>query len=962
MSLGGGNMVQRTEKYQGQGLSLFVRFALLLGLTSLLLSGCGSTPATGMRIATMNGQFRVAPATTSECCRYMGDSRVALLAAEIRDSQYDVIAMQEIFDDAAQDGLSDKLRRNYPHIIRFVDGDADRRDVDDLEDMQRYLDGDLVVGSGFPAIICAFFGDSCQDSGLMLLSKFPFEPLPPGISAMPADQLKAESAGASWGGVAFLEFSECTGFDCQANKGVALVRIKHPGGQIYNVFWAHLQAGNSELEKLVRIAQLRQVRQFIEGSLTSAKRQTEHVFFLGDLNVNGQSNSLTRDEWDTTFGPVATTARGFFSQELSDQYESMVDIAGIPIIDRDPGLTSGSTRERTRLDYILHNTPNGPALNEPLCAQHVAKTYDLYRDSIGREAAFGTAGLRPLSDHVGVAIDLNFPFHACRPSTAEVLFRSTSVREIRDDPSKFILSQAGSVQWFRIDSPGTYSISVLPTSAGLVGFQVFRVNNMSIEHLPYGYVGTSEAIPQTGGRFDIEEGGFFVKVYSPDLSTASYRLDVKRHQCSSPTDSCMLYPNRNPAQSFQFPLPTVGSPNELWFDIHTETSFSGAPQTIDFFANQIGSSALLVDHDFVLFDALGTSLASIAAGTPASLTRIGEDERVYRRLLVRRADPTSSRFIDVGWDTDLLILKLGALTAVEETDDVGGGDEDDNVRMNLWMESTYVFRNGSRIALGAFKEDDFKPLPTYMACPIGYLSRPTVAFTTGIILEEDDPLENDWLRGVADNRIGGREIRLIEAEDSGAPARAGNPTTPSGNGFSLMENDTEYRLSFDILRTTNNLRRPTGTRINGWIYCPLKSAEADTDGDGIEDDVDLNDNPSESFSDTINGLHGKTLGAILNRGDRTWRIIDEPNIAATIPNDGVRITVGPGRLEGVVQGLTGSCSPSIRLAIPPSSTTTEIVFSCGSINVQVDRGFVELKDNGRNIYLHAGQARTFKKH
>jgi hypothetical protein len=111
---------------------------------------------------------------------------------------------------------------------------------------------------------------------------------------------------------------------------------------------------------------------------------------------------------------------------------------------------------------------------------------------------------------------------------------------------------------------------------------------------------------------------------------------------------------------------------------------------------------------------------------------------------------------------------------------------------------------------------------------------------------------------------------------------------------------------------------------------------ADDDGDGIYNIIDTEPTTySNHFSDESLDPPGTTSGTILDRGDQSLVIKEEPN------PDGVRITAAP-------SGGTTPASVSVCGGVAAISLTAgdEAVVTCGSATVQVFVGPVEVELDG----------------
>lgn len=170
-----------------------------------------ATTATGdaLRIGTYNVQFLPGGfGNDGSPCGFSGSddtTRPHKIAERIKKSGYDIIALNEVFDEDSRGTFLAELMGTYPHYVAYLT--------------------DSTV--------------TTEDSGLMLFSRFPFEPLP--------DTTFQVHSGDCWASdcnkVAFYEYGRADGDDARSEKGVGFVRIRNPQtNRIYNVLFTHMQA------------------------------------------------------------------------------------------------------------------------------------------------------------------------------------------------------------------------------------------------------------------------------------------------------------------------------------------------------------------------------------------------------------------------------------------------------------------------------------------------------------------------------------------------------------------------------------------------------------------------------------------------------------------------------------------------------------------------------------------------
>jgi endonuclease/exonuclease/phosphatase family metal-dependent hydrolase len=77
-------------------------------------------------------------------------------------------------------------------------------------------------------------------------------------------------------------YNDCTKADCFASKGTALIEITLPSGRAIQIAGTHLQAGQKDLSREIRMKQLEQVKSLLSASVKKNVPQ----FVIGDLNLD----------------------------------------------------------------------------------------------------------------------------------------------------------------------------------------------------------------------------------------------------------------------------------------------------------------------------------------------------------------------------------------------------------------------------------------------------------------------------------------------------------------------------------------------------------------------------------------------------------------------------------------------------------------------------------------------------
>jgi hypothetical protein len=667
-------------------------------------------------IGTYNAQFLPRFAGRNECCDDR-PNRASELADRIVASGYDVIALNEMFTGPAKWALVEALSvRGYPHFVQMLDGTGIRTSLEPVDfPVVRFIGRVLKVLPpalrDFCFILRLVPGLSCQDSGLMLFSRYPFVPLP--ADTHRADRVRASSAGVPWRDVGFVQFDVCSNakFDCFANKGAGLVRVRHPEtGAIFTIVFTHLQAGSTGPASRARQRQFAQIRALIDDTVPDPGVSSQHVILLGDLNTRGdlgnefeshaRFDDFGRPEWHGRFGAGAHEVDGFFHHVLRDAWEFEMHAREVAFEARDRGLSSdvhsptefdapgapppagddGGGGGPDRLDYVLRDFTLDPATNDVLCYQHLTIAHNLAFSGPGEliyEAGLGQAGVNDLSDHYGVNASVNWWAPFCSSGQA----RAITAAELNNpagtavfDSAEYRIEHPGGMQWFRLDDPGTYSFALynsngLPAAEGEVRFRVFLSTSMST---PLGSwngerarFADSSGQSHAGLKFHVPSGPFYVRIDHPDRrQTGRYTLVVHRHGCTSLEDDCILLPNESEPVVRSLPASAIGFDGSLFFQVATDGPVDDAAQELRFFLApppDTGSSEFGRPFALALLTGEGTLIAE--AGTvPASgglelVRRERDDNR--QKLFMRVSalvDVATAPTFRVGWSTDLMVL------------------------------------------------------------------------------------------------------------------------------------------------------------------------------------------------------------------------------------------------------------------------------------------------------------------
>jgi len=148
-------------------------------------------------------------------------TRATYLSNHVHD--YDVLIINEAFDNSARDILTNNLSPEYPYATPVVDAPG-----------------------------------SLEDGGVLIYSRWPIEY---------SEQIV---------------YDDCDGNDCLASKGAMYVRINKLGKK-YHIFGTHLQAWPDPVNIATRQLQMMQLKIFVDGLSIPVN---EPIIIGGDLNVD----------------------------------------------------------------------------------------------------------------------------------------------------------------------------------------------------------------------------------------------------------------------------------------------------------------------------------------------------------------------------------------------------------------------------------------------------------------------------------------------------------------------------------------------------------------------------------------------------------------------------------------------------------------------------------------------------
>jgi hypothetical protein len=469
--------------------------------------------------------------------------KIVKLIAALSDPP-DVIAFNEVYDEEAatnlRDGLRDDANPPYTHSLK-------------------------TFGSPKLSVPPKF-----DDSGLMVVSRFPFLARPNG------DHFE------------FRSYEAAEGDDALSDKGAGLVQIA-VDGEIVTLVFTHLQASydehNSEYAG-TRAAQMDVISSLLRevmGDPVLDLQQWRHVVVMGDLNVRGDRWARTL-EWPRVFASPSPKAGGFGlgttpgQAELTDGWNTYM---GLPTIvapfmpsTPDPGFTNHNptfspddptSLYRSRLDYQCY-------MREPTTLTRTLTPHHMM------------TRLKAPSDHWSLEALAQYYSSFCNPSDAMNLFApdprasarialfSGKFVDLRRVVLKF--EHPGSYQWIYFERGGSFSF-LFPDDTRHEAYAASDLTHPLRSEEP---LDVTQAPPHvTGALHQLGVEGRPASYALPPMSLLRFRaadpnftgehvIGILRHRGDSPATSIFLPHDRetNP----YLPTEPVGGPGTsdvCWF-------------------------------------------------------------------------------------------------------------------------------------------------------------------------------------------------------------------------------------------------------------------------------------------------------------------------------------------------------------------------------------------------------------
>ncbi len=418
---------------------------LLAMVASVGLLLCASTVEAGtfakldrLRILNQNMANKPWPVEADiGLCHDDNRCRARHIAQRILEGDYDVVILEEEFDEDSVQELITYLGHTFPYYIGQYDSEPIGQPWIDHWKHEVEV---ASLGTSYylaPALIAAaewIASLATTNSGTVIFSKWPltsFANVEPSAGSyghfdVEDDRTWEDETFHLARPYVFARFNECYHpwpdgtmpeigdgvsnighiSDCLAAKGVAAVRLLSPTGRYYNVFFTHPQASYGDLALSVtagvRRAQLQQVNKLISD--LHINTDTEEVVLAGDLNINGDQVQLAdpavtdkNEEWkifDMGLPPGNNSAQFFTAaRQLKDSwayamnaYYGNVDTSKDVSLQLDHGWTwttaDGGGPGNGRLDYVFlgRTLADSGKGRLPMTVQHTAVSYNIAED------------------------------------------------------------------------------------------------------------------------------------------------------------------------------------------------------------------------------------------------------------------------------------------------------------------------------------------------------------------------------------------------------------------------------------------------------------------------------------------------------------------------------------------------------------------------------------------------------
>ena len=536
--------------------------------------------------------------------------------------QPDVIAFNEVFSEDGRDKLQEILAAWGNMVVKMDDGGV--------------LD---------------------EDSGLMLVSKLPFQTLPTG-------------------GPLYEHFyDDSADTDSKAAKGVGIVQVSRPAENT-TIAFTHMQASYTSEGQYrdVRAKQFDAIHSALSEVLGPDYDDWRNVVLIGDLNVRGDANATT-NEWAKTF----KTSGSPFQKTFYDGWRSYMHP---PTSDDevDPGYTNIdiSNGNQKRLDYQCFTQAGVP--------------------STGAVPHHMFTRLRDQSDHFALeAVIERWSPHCC-PSQAIELRDIDPYESGAGDPTTLRLvdvdfREIDSYQWIYVDRPATFTVYAPPNLRVRLFLETDLSTPASIKDTlsvtdlpPAAQEGLQELPLDPEGSTFATRRPFWFALQLDAVDPGPATVAVFEHLGDAPERAIWLTAHVTVPSSFPLGQP-LGTDDVCWFKAKFPTTFAGTAHDETFtFINDTGENLSVT-----LLDTALTPL-DLVEGTQSSLHLVANAAGGEERLFALRRGSTDAAGFTCIWNSRLTYLALDKATGFYVNDESGlDAIGDDEISLDIGVDGATLF-------------------------------------------------------------------------------------------------------------------------------------------------------------------------------------------------------------------------------------------------------------------------------
>ena len=581
---------------------------------------------TALRLMTFNVQMLPLIAAVGSGTSDDAVERAERVANAILDlptkEQPDVIAFNEVFSEDGRDKLQEMLAAWGNMVVKIDDGGLD------------------------------------EDSGLMLVSKLPFQTLPTG------DVLYEHF------------YEDSAGTDSKAAKAVGIVQVPRPAENT-TIAFTHLQASYTREDQYrdIRVKQLDAVHSALAKVLGSDYEDWRNVIFIGDLNIRGDAKAST-NEWAATF----KSSPSAFRKTFNDGWRSYMHS---PASDdeTDPGYTNIdiSNGKQQRLDYHCFTQAGVP--------------------STGAVPHHMFTRLRDQSDHFALEAVIQRWSPHCSPAQAIELRNIDPFVGGSGEPTTLRLVDVefrdlDAYQWIYVDRPGTFTVYAPPHLRVRTFLEtelstpVSLKATLSVTDLPpEAQEPLLEQVPvdHTGSTFATRLP-FFIALQLDAVDPGPATVAVFEHLGDTPERAIWLTPHAEVRSGFPAGQP-LGIDDICWFRAKFPTTFAGTPHEETFvFRNGTGATltATVCDTALTELDAVDGAQSELNL----TATAAGGEER----LIALCRDSIDAAGFTCYWDSPLTYLALDKATGFYINDESGpDAIGDDEIKLDMSADGETLF-------------------------------------------------------------------------------------------------------------------------------------------------------------------------------------------------------------------------------------------------------------------------------